>query len=191
MPALKHVLQSIDGVPSELIEDVSERWQCDIVTDESNGDRIATAIAEEQPVLCDKSLAAAVHTECGSDGLAFVAQYDGFPKPKICMRSGWGAPGSVVTGDDHVDLVSSFTDVVQPSSPAEPPRNLQMFHRPGSDADPGLPVLAQHLHWPLLSPFLSTSEGGVIVDSATRVSKRGAVTWWHLDDWYAPVPERI
>lgn len=26
------------------------------------------------------------------------------------------------------------------------------------------------------------ADAGVIVDNATRLSKRGAVTWWHLDD---------
>ena len=55
-------------------------------------------------------------------------------------------------------------------------------------------------------PFLSpagTDECGTVVDSATRVSKQGAVTWWHLDDcgeWtyqaalplpHEPAPEQL
>lgn len=57
-----------------------------------------------------------------------------------------------------------------------------MFHRSGPDA-PRIPNLPELLQWPL--PGLLGVDGSfnsVVCDGATRVSRRGALTWWHLDD---------
>ena len=50
-------------------------------------------------------------------------------------------------------------------------------------------MLPRELDWPLWDLLGSSGEvaggptdAGVVVDNATRVSQRGAVTWWHLDD---------
>jgi hypothetical protein len=61
-----------------------------------------------------------------------------------------------------------------------------------SVSGPALPVLPDLLDWPLEdvlgtgaadSAPADTGEGpAVLVDRATRVSRKGAVTWWHLDD---------
>lgn len=59
---------------------------------------------------------------------------------------------------------------------------LQMFHRSGTDA-PHLPNLPHLLTWPL--PRLLGADNtfnSVVCDGATRVSRSGALTWWHLDD---------
>ena len=75
-------------------------------------------------------------------------------------------------------LVHSFTEVLQ----AQQTVNLQLFHRDGADA-PTLPRLPALLDWPA-APLLDgvDGSGGVRCDMATRVSRRGALTWWHLDD---------
>ena len=59
--------------------------------------------------------------------------------------------------------------------------NLQMFHR---DVMPGARPLPALLRWPLEAQLHGSERrgGSVTVDMATRVSKRGALTWWHLDD---------
>lgn len=119
---------------------------------------------------------------------------------QVAMVSGWGRPGTKVDAinDRDLALTSSFADVLQD------PRtlNLQMFHRDDAGADePPLPVLPDCLDWPCPEFFARedsarpgrdggmASQGalpgpfrGVRVDRATRVSKRGALTWWHLDD---------
>jgi hypothetical protein len=98
------------------------------------------------------------------------------------MVGGWGRPGTPVDAinDRDLTLVSSFAEVL------EDPRglNLQMFHREES----GIPVLPDLLDWPCHDLFNKTKEDqeiffpDVTVDRATRVSRKGAVTWWHLDD---------
>ena len=57
-----------------------------------------------------------------------------------------------------------------------------MFHREDTSA---VPVLSRKLKWPSEEEFFGI-EGedapGRLLDDATRVSARGAMTWWHLDD---------
>jgi hypothetical protein len=54
--------------------------------------------------------------------------------------------------------------------------NLQLFHRADAATHPQLPVLAELLEWP------RCTAPSVVCDNATRVSKKGAITWWHIDD---------
>ena len=102
-------------------------------------------------------------------------EWDRFPKPRLAMVSGWGAPGGRVAGADRVTLVHAFSELL--ASPCTV--NLQLFHRDSADA-PALPRLPERLRWP--APALLGGARGVKCDMATRVSQRGAVTWWHLDD---------
>ena len=102
--------------------------------------------------------------------------------------------GSDFSSEEYLSLVANFSDVVDPKN--ENPKNLQMFHRPSEDAGGKdgvqareVPVLPWELDWPLWDLLGSSGEvaggptdAGVVVDNATRVSQRGAVTWWHLDD---------
>lgn len=55
------------------------------------------------------------------DGIDFVTkpEWNVFPTPKIAFRSGWGAPGTRVGGDDHLVMVSSFQEVIEDSSGTE------------------------------------------------------------------------
>jgi len=65
-----------------------------------------------------------------------------------------------------------------------------MFHRDDEGA-PRIPKLPQALEWPLPDLF---GDGGAApapdsattlrhpCDMATRISAKGALTWWHLDD---------
>ena len=79
-----------------------------------------------------------------------------------------------------LQMVNSFREVIE--SPL--PLNLQMFHREGSD-NPALPNIPSNLLWPLKSLLQGDNDDlGVVVDMATRVSARSALTWWHLDDGF-------
>lgn len=78
-------------------------------------------------------------------------------------------------------VVASEADDVAPEDAADDvlPQdilNLQMFHRSDPNVDPLIPVLSEKLEW------LDALHEGAVCDNATRVSQRGAVTWWHLDD---------
>jgi hypothetical protein len=107
------------------------------------------------------------------------------------MRSGWGAPGTHAASEEHVALVRSVSEVLR--SPEV--LNLQLFHREGLDAAK-LPRLPDLLVWPAAGLLGSRDAGGgtgdgdeggvggagVACDCATRISRRGSLTWWHLDD---------
>lgn len=58
--------------------------------------------------------------------------------------------------------------------------NLQMFHRSGPQ-HVQMPILSSQLRWPE-TERLHLEEHSWVVDLATRVSCRGSMTWWHLDD---------
>ena len=133
-----------------------------------------------------------------------------FPRPKIAFVAGWGRPGSQLADDEELQLVDSFQSVLEQSESGKP-LNLQMFHRDDEGA-PRIPQLPAALEWPLpdlfgmdngeaprTTPTCNTStensrscagecQGGrgallrYPCDMATRVSARGALTWWHLDD---------
>lgn len=123
----------------------------------------------------------------GEDSLGYICkpEWNVFREKKVAMVSGWGRPGTPVDAinDRDLALVSSFSDVL--SDPRT--LNLQMFHREGESDFPVLPAL---LDWPCDELFKVSEHQGsndlataaVTVDRATRVSKKGAVTWWHLDD---------
>ena len=118
----------------------------------------------------------------GPDGLEWVSRpsWGDFVRPKIAFRGGWAGPGTSLQDADKFRLVSSFREVLSSAENL----NLQMFHREG-DGSP--PALAAHLQWPapeLLHGGAGGAEGTLDVpcDVATRVSRAGAVTWWHLDD---------
>lgn len=74
-----------------------------------------------------------------------------------------------------------------------------MFHREEPDPAIAVPVIPDFLSWPLPYLFgdgsgISGQQGNALVgdkskfvpactvDRATRVSRGGAITWWHLDD---------
>ena len=109
----------------------------------------------------------------GRDGLDYVcgSGWSHFTRPKIAMVGGWGEPGGRCQGADHLTLVGSVEEVLQDTRPL----NLQLFHRDAAEE-----ALASELRWPC--PEFFGDGRGFSVDKATRISQRGAVTWWHLDD---------
>ena len=111
-------------------------------------------------------------------------KFSSFERPKIAFLGGWGRPGTDMTSEEYMALVRNFSDVVDPNNTT--PRNLQMFHRDESEGSGAqqVPVLPRELEWPLPELLGGTGydQNGVVVDNATRLSQRGAVTWWHLDD---------
>ena len=162
---------------------MSPSWRCQLVPFADDNSQAATHAAAMKPFFAPASCAEKASEACGGDGLAFVtdARWNAFPRPKIAFLGGWGAPGSNMADADYLRMVKSFSDVVASSERL----NLQMFHRQGPD-QPGLPILPELLEWPLPQLLGDVSEGkggpAVVCDNATRISKRGALTWWHLDD---------
>lgn len=158
------------------------------------------------PCRLSRERSAAVHAACGEDAFSFVhdPRWNRFPKPKIAFRAGWAGPGTQMESEAYHKLIGSFQDVLEhveavkiPASssaagddgdaataPADAlddvlPQdilNLQMFHRSDPNIDPLIPVLSEKLEW------LDVLQEGAVCDNATRVSQRGAITWWHLDD---------
>ena len=117
----------------------------------------------------------------GRDGVewATMSSWSAFDerRGKVAMASGWGAPGTHVLSNRDMTLVRSFGEVLT----SERPLNLQMFHRDDTD----VPVLPRKLRWPAERDFFETTSAatpGRLLDDATRVSAKGAMTWWHLDD---------
>ena len=117
----------------------------------------------------------------GRDGVewATTSSWSAFDerRGKVAMASGWGAPGTHVLSNRDMTLVRSFGEVLT----SERPLNLQMFHRDDTD----VPVLPRKLRWPAERDFFATTSAatpGRLLDDATRVSAKGAMTWWHLDD---------
>ena len=154
---------------------MAPEWRARVAATCDTDRSAAAACLAGVPCHPSASHAQRVFDTVGACGLDFVtrAEWNHFPKARLAMTSGWGAPNSRVVGAEHVTLVHSFSEVLQ--SPATV--NLQLFHRGGDDA-PRLPRLPAMLHWPLTA-LLGAGEP---CDMATRVSRAGAVTWWHLDD---------
>jgi len=163
---LREVLRAVAGVPAEVAEGVSPRWECALARKADADVDEEEAVLAEEPVLCPWALAQEAHARAEGDALALVRSCDAFPAPKICMRSGWGGPGTTVTGDEHVELVNSFAEVLSSSGL---PRNLQLFHRPDVPSDPGLPDLAHHLHWPLQSPLFGALSFRILSRTAQEI----------------------
>eukprot|EP00045_Choanoeca_perplexa_P016730 m.229649 g.229649 ORF g.229649 m.229649 type:complete len:590 (+) comp17344_c0_seq2:2537-4306(+) len=144
-----------------------------------------------------------------TDGLSYLqTQAPSFIKPQIAFRGGWGRPASALADHSMLKLVNSVSDVLAETTAL----NLQMFHRHASTKLPPLPEqlrwplpeifggATQEAEVLSFSPeqteggaakpqealsgagTCSLTGAGVILDNATRVSQRGACTWWHLDD---------
>jgi hypothetical protein len=146
------------------------------------------AILRAEPTLCASSASYAedVFAETsGRDALAWACEssWSRFPTPKVAMVSGWGAPGSLLHSNKRMTLVHGFDEVLH----GKEALNLQMFHRADGDE---VPVLPRKLKWPAEEYFATEPIAGsrvndvrsVVLDDATRVSAKGALTWWHLDD---------
>lgn len=170
------------GVQSSLeMDGMSDLWECQLVPSAATAADAVHHTSNMMPFFAPASHAERVFAACGADGLEFVSdpKWNAFPRPKIAFVGGWGQPGSDMADVDSFRLVKSFREVIDSSDKL----NLQMFHREGPE-QPGLPVLPDLLDWPLPEVLKAQEEGGpgVVCDNATRVSKRGALTWWHLDD---------
>lgn len=159
---------------------MSTEWRCKVAPTCVDTPAALRACMAPEPFLTDESCGKAVYDAVGEDVFKFLLrpEWNEFPRPRLAMIGGWGSPGTEVNEAEHVTLVHSFQEILDSSDPI----NLQMFHRSNPDA-PKLPVLPELLQWPL--PELLDGPDGKnssVCDMATRVSRRGAVTWWHLDD---------
>ena len=223
------------GLPARFHEGMAPQWRCRLVpmaSDEATQrDMVCAGVPFLAPVEHARGVFDAMRGEDEKrggggggeektrDGVSWAcdAAWNAFPRPKVAMVGGWGAPGSHLLSERHMRMVSSFSEVVD----GEEPLNLQMFHRGDGSRVPALP---EKLDWPLPEFFSATphpevaeavreleerrasrtreeeeedalttplpaqgaSRGvggvGVPLDTATRLSAAGALTWWHLDD---------
>ncbi|QDZ22209.1 hypothetical protein HOP50_07g47490 [Chloropicon primus] len=198
---LREVLEEW-GVPTRLTEGMSTRWRCKVAPLASTESQVFEYVLKGVPVLLadPKYASAPFQVIQGDEGKGCALEYYcdssfDFCRPKIAFLGGWGAPGRDLCDEEYLSLVGSFKDVVDPLN--QNPKNLQMFHREeeeqgyGEEGKGKIPVLPRELEWPL-PMMLGSSRGeeaepdasdvGVVCDNATRLSQRGAVTWWHLDD---------
>ena len=189
---LKEVLSTLPLPPKYDATGVSTKWKCRIVPMIKEGDhedeQLLAAFLESTPVKLAESRAEDAHKRCGHDALRFVCdtKWNTFSRPKIAFKAGWAGPGTEMEEDRFHALITAFDQVFNgtkrvpvsldssdvSTAGVEDVLNLQMFHRP----EDSLPVLGELLLWPNV---LCDSE---ICDNATRLSQRGATTWWHLDD---------
>jgi len=161
------------AVPSSFYANMSPHWECTIAPTCWDDSQIKEHVIAQQAAMAPMHCVEGLHAKVGRDGLDFVCKssWSRFPRPKIAMVGGWGEPGDLAQGADHLTLVNSIAEVLQDTRPL----NLQMFHR-----DKAEEPLASELRWPC--PEFFGEQRGFSVDKATRISQRGAVTWWHLDD---------
>jgi hypothetical protein len=168
------------GLSEQYHTNMTPAWRCQLATMADTEAGMAAACLAAEPLLVPEVYGERVQQAVGGDALEYVQrdEWNQFPKPRIAMTSGWGAPGTRVVSHEFVTLVESFSEVLH----CEKVVNLQLFHREDPCA-PRLPRLPELLDWPLKC-LLDGEDGksGVKCDMATRVSKRGALTWWHLDD---------
>lgn len=180
-------------------ERVSSKWRCVLAPRvqsraASEGgvdtDGLLRHIARGTPCLLPLAFAEDAHKAAEPDGLALVTDPSvdvGFARPRLAMLGGWGAPGTELVDDEHVTFVSSFHEALDSPHGCV---NLQCFHREMADAVGQAVPFPSRLRWPLPEIIFGEPIGadprrtplGSFVDMATRVSKAGAVTWWHLDD---------
>ena len=172
---------------------ISPRWRCELVPAVDSEEEIQQHVLDGTPVLVPHECGRAACAQVGDDALGFLTDdpaRNQFPRPKIAFVAGWGGPGTLLDDDDELQLVDSFQSVLERSDSGKP-LNLQMFHRDDEDA-PRIPKLPEALVWPLPDLFGGGKQGPANgteapdvrhpCDMATRVSARGALTWWHLDD---------
>eukprot|EP00041_Stephanoeca_diplocostata_P016540 m.326124 g.326124 ORF g.326124 m.326124 type:complete len:591 (+) comp20397_c0_seq1:240-2012(+) len=182
-----------------LSEGIASRWKCKVAHCTDTDAECLAAVLDGVPVMCNTAHAAHVFDKIpGNSGLDWICNgpWSSFKTPKIAFRGGWGQPGQTLVDECALELVNSFDDVLHKGTD---PLNLQMFHRAEPDPATAVPVIPDLLSWPLpyffddgskqfnRSDDMVDNEESCIapactVDRATRVSRGGAITWWHLDD---------
>ena len=161
------------GLPPEFHRGIAKSWRCRLVPMARTEEEQRAHAVAGVPFLAPPELARGVFdamrtpststsTASGGGGGAPEAsspapdavswacdsEWSSFPRPKVAMVGGWGAPGSHLLSERHMRMVTSFADVVD----GDEPLNLQMFHRGADD----VPSLVRNLRWPL-PEFFSTA----------------------------------
>lgn len=115
---LKELLQSW-GLPDEYHTQMSEEWKCVLAQQCQSGEEATLAFMKPQPLLAAQSCGQAVLDETGSNVFEYLVrpEWNEFPRPRFAMLGGWGAPGTPVTGEEHVALVHSFSEILDSPQP--------------------------------------------------------------------------
>ena len=164
------------------------------------------------PTQVDDSHAKEAFDVVKEDALEYLMSSDDtFDPPKLAMVGGWGTPGSSVYGEEHLALVKSVTELLKDKRPlnlqmfhrkkGKLPPLPALLKWPMSD------VLHKDTPRPRDAKSKASTRAlagdhdddddeevdreyrlkemkgrSVNVDMATRISRKGALTWWHLDD---------
>jgi hypothetical protein len=196
--SLQAVLASLPMPPG--FETCASSWRCHMAPEVESEEAMLEYFDQGIPCFLPQGCSQPVHDMC-PDAKAFVtdSRWNSFPKPKVAFVKGWAAPGTHMEDDSMHRLVTSFgeildhktakagdarvlldvdgeADAVDVSSKPDDVLNLQFFHRADPASHPMIPALSTMLKWPHFAKH------SAICDNATRVSQRGATTWWHLDD---------
>eukprot|EP01065_Artemidia_motanka_P033729 TRINITY_DN40774_c0_g1_i1.p1 TRINITY_DN40774_c0_g1~~TRINITY_DN40774_c0_g1_i1.p1 ORF type:complete len:530 (+),score=173.55 TRINITY_DN40774_c0_g1_i1:51-1640(+) len=186
---LRDVLERL-GVCPELLPFPSARWRCRVAGPADDDAAVAAALLSGAPCHPPSELVSSIHEAADGDGVTWITrpEWNDLPTPKLAFNSRWGKPGSSLVDPTTIVPVRHFSDIVSHGDGDS--RNLQMFHRDSAD-EPALPCLPRLLKWPL-QDVLAAPDGdlsdsspdypAVVLDRATRLSQRGALTCWHLDD---------
>lgn len=169
---------------------ISSKWRCRIVPqiDDTDELQMIERCIRRDPFLTSAHRADGAFNSVKGCILKYLREkpsWNPLSKPKLGMIGGWGRPDTPTANAEALVLVEGFDDVLK--STPEKPYNLQMFHRQKLDPD-NFPILPSKLNWPLKEIFETHQENfdgfkiGELCDMATRISRRGALTWWHLDD---------
>ena len=169
------------GLPDRFVRGVSPSWRCKLVPLARTEDEMRDYAVRGVPALASPEYARGVFDAMGGgggDGGAATADavswacdspWSSFPRPKVAMVGGWGAPGSHLLSDRYMRMVGSFAEVVD----GDEPLNLQMFHRD----DTTVPVLPERLRWPL-PEFFDTrqSPDAPTIEQSAEETDRGTTT---------------
>ena len=160
------------GLPDRFVRGVSPSWRCKLVPLARTEDEMRDYAVRGVPALASPEYARGVFDAMGGgggDGDAATADavswacdspWSSFPRPKVAMVGGWGAPGSHLLSDRYMRMVGSFAEVVD----GDEPLNLQMFHRD----DTTVPVLPERLRWPLPEFFDTRSPADAPIDGSAE-----------------------
>jgi hypothetical protein len=161
-------------------ESCAPSWRCRLAPEVDDEHEMLDYFDQGIPVFAPRQNASAIH-EAVPDALEFVTnpQWNAFPKPKVAFKQGWAGPGTSMEDEQLHSLVNSFDEVFKAADRTGTILNLQYFHRDDPTAHPPIPAMSRMLQWP---SFFEKGPGSAVCDNATRISKRGAATWWHLDD---------
>lgn len=120
---LKELLEAW-GLPKEHHAQMSPHWKCKLAKTCRNDEETIRTVMAPEPVLTPQDCGQGVLDETGQNVFEYLVkpEWNSFPRARFAMLGGWGAPGTPVSGEEHVALVHSFSEILN----SQQPLNLQV-----------------------------------------------------------------